>query len=136
MKMNYETPEKFRILFYNSKMPVRRVKENLHRYGFNEISFADKQDEVINTANGADTQVIVLNHHAWNDPHTPAFLFELRKSSDVPVVVWSDDLNELISRKLLSFKNTYTLRLSDGFISLTEILQRIQMKTQNPALWV
>jgi len=112
------------------------VKENLSRYGFNELSFISEDNDVINTVKGLDPQVIIVNHHAWNEPHTPELLQELRKSHDTPVIVWSDDLTEFISRKLLSFRNTYTLRLSDGFISLTEILQRIEMKIKNPALCV
>ncbi|MCX6290637.1 MAG: hypothetical protein NT126_02605 [Bacteroidetes bacterium] len=136
MKLNFEGGEKFKILFYNSKIPTRRVKENLSRYGFRELVFLSEENDVVNSVKGLDPQVIIVSHHAWNDPHTPALLQELRKSHDTPVIIWSDDLTEFISRKLLSFKNTYTLRFSDGFISLTEILQRIEMKVKNPRLWV
>ena len=45
-------------------------------------------------------------------------------------------LGGAIAAGVLSFKNTYTLRLSDGFSALTEVLQRIEMKIKNPALWV
>lgn len=136
MKTIFQPQDKFRILFYNSKISSRKVKENLKRYGFLELLFVTDESDLINTVKGLDPQVIIVTHQAWNDPHTPVLLQELRKSLDTPVIIWSDDLTEFISRKLLAFKNTYTLRLSDGFISLTEILQRIEMKIKNPKLWV
>ena len=136
MKLNFKNPGKFSILFYNSKIPAKKVKDNLNRYGFEELHFVTDENDLVNTAKGLGAQVIVLSHHAWNDPHTPLLLEKLRKSLDIPVIIWSDDLTEFVSRKLLSFKNTYTLRFADGFISLTEILQRIEMKIKNPRLWV
>ncbi len=136
MKMTFASTEKFRILFYNSKIPTRKVKENLSRFGFQEILFATDESDMTNTVKGLDPQVIIVNHQSWDDSSTPLLLRQLRKSNDVPVIIWSDDITELVSRQLLSFKNTYTLRLSDGFISLTEVLQRIEMKVKNPALWV
>jgi hypothetical protein len=135
MKLNFRS-KKFRILIYNSTLPIRKVKENLSRYGFDDVVFVTAEDLLVNTVKGLDPGVVIIHHHSWNDPHTPALIKELRKSCDVPVLIWSEDLNELISRKLLSFKNTYTLRISDGLISLTEILQRIEMKIRYPALWV
>lgn len=136
MKLNSDSTMPFRILVYNSKIPVRKVKENLNQYGFNNITFVSDENDIINTVKGINPQVIIVSHQAWNDAHTPPLMQELRKSHDTPVIIWSDDLTELISRKLISFKNTYTLRLSDGFISLSEVLQRIEMKFKNPALWV
>ena len=134
--MNSGSRHKFRILIYNSTLPNPKVKENLHRYGYGDIVFITAEDLLINTVNGLDPRVIIIHHHAWNDPHTPALIKELRKSCDTPVIIWSDDLNELISRKLLAYKNTYTLRTADGFIALAEVLQRIELKTKNPSLWV
>lgn len=136
MKRIFQTQDKFRILFYNSKIPARKVKENLNRYGFLELLFVTEGSDLINTVKGLDPQVIIVTQQGWNDSHASMFLQELRKIYDTPVIIWSDDLTEFISRKLLAFKNTYTLRLSDGFISLTEILQRIEMKIKNPKLWV
>ncbi len=136
MKLPLESRQNFRILFYNSKIPTRRVKENLNRYGFNEITFVEDADALVNTVNGLNPKAVIFNHHAENTFHTPVLLDTLRKSSSVPVIIWSDELTEQTSRKFLSYKNTYILRLSDGFVSLTEILQRIELKTKNPALWV
>ena len=70
------------------------------------------------------------------DALTATLLQRLRKFCKTPVIVWCDELSDLTSRKLLAFKNTYTLRTSDGLISLSEVLHRIEMKTTNPALWV
>lgn len=136
MKLTFRSHNKFRILIYNSTLPNPKVKENLNRYGYIDIVFVTAEDLLINTVMGLDPGVIIIHHHAWNDPHTPALIKELRKSCDIPVIVWSDDLNELISRKLLSNKNTYTLRTTDGFIALAEVLQRVEMKKKNPSLWV
>ena len=126
----------FRVLIYNSRIPVRRVKENLNPHGFHDVVFISDESDLINSVKGLDPQAIVINHQVWNDPHTPVLMQQLRKFSDTPVIIWGDELNEFVSRKLLSFKNTYTLQLSDGFISLTEVLQRIEMKHKNPGLWV
>jgi len=134
--MTFTDTEKFSILFYNSKIPNRRVKENLNRHGFSQVKFMTDESDVTNTVNGLDPQVLIVNHHSWNDSTTPLLLQNLRKSNDIPVIIWSDDINEFVSQKVLSFKNTYTLRLSDGFSALTEVLQRIEMKIKNPALWV
>ena len=134
--MTFTDTEKFSILFYNSKIPNRRVKENLNRYGSNQVKFMTDENNVTNTLNGLDPQVLIVHHHLWNESTTPLLLQNLRKSNDIPVIIWSDDINEFVSQKVLSFKNTYTLRLSDGFSALTEVLQRIEMKIKNPALWV
>jgi len=134
--MSFEPPKNFRILFFNSKIPSRRVKENLKRFGFNDVIFSDDENSVVNTMRGLQPQVIILNHRAWDEQSTPSFIKRLRESLETPVIVWSDELSEISSRLILSCKNAYTLRFSDGFISLTEILQRIEMKAKNPALWV
>jgi len=136
MKVNFTPPEKMRVLIYNSKIPTRKVKETLRRSGFPELLFITEENDLINTVKGLDPEVIILNHQDWNDQKIPALLQELRKSHDTPVIIWSNDLTEFVSRKFLSFKNTYTLRLSDGFISLVEILRRIELKIKNPGLWV
>lgn len=128
--------EKFGILFYNLRVPTRKVRENLNRNGFNQLLFMTDESDVTNTVKGLDPQVIIVNHQSWNDSTTPILLQTLRKTHDIPVIIWSDDISEFVSQKVLSFKNTYTLRLSDGFSALTEVLQRIEMKIKNPALWV
>jgi hypothetical protein len=134
--MNFASQNKFRILFYNSKISAVKVKENLNRYGFEELLFIAEENDLINSVKGLDPKVIVVNHHDCNNSNVPALLQELRKSFDTPVIIWCENMSEFTSRKLLSFRNTYTLNVSDGFISLTEILQRIEMKTRNPKLWV
>jgi len=129
-------PSSFRVLFYNSRIPARRVKENLNRQGMQDLVFISDESDLINSVKGLDPQVIVLNHREWNDLQTPLLLKRLRKFSDIPVIIWNDGLNETVSQKLLSFKNTYTLRLGDGFECLTEVLERIEMKLKYPNLWV
>jgi len=129
-------PFPFRVLFYNSRTPVRRIKENLNQRGVNDLVFISDESDFINSVKGLDPQVIVINHSTGNDLHTPLLVKQLRKLSDMPVLIWSDELSEIVSQKLLSFKNTYTLRLSDGFDCLTEVLERIELKIKFPNLWV
>ncbi len=137
MKMNFELQDKFRILFYNLKMPVRRVKEKL-RNNQNplELFFVSGESDLINSVKGLEPHAIIINHQDCNDSNVPSILKELRISLDTPVIIWCGNMNEFTSRKLLSFKNTYTLNVADGFVALNEVLQRIEMKIKNPAIWV
>ncbi len=136
MDILLDPQQKLRVLFYNLKMPVRRAKENMSRYGFKDLVFVSDESDLVNCVKGLDPHVIIINHHPWNESHTPALVEQLRATIETPVIIWSDNISEFVSRKLLSFKNTYTLRLSDGFVSLTEVLQRIEMKINNPGVWM
>ena len=137
MKMNFEMPSKFRIMFYNLKMPVRKVKEKLRSQQDSlELLFVSGENDLINSVKGLEPQAIIINHHDCNDSNVPSILRELRQSLDTPVIIWCGNMNEFTARKLLSFKNTYTLNVADGFVALNEVLQRIDMKIKNPAIWV
>ena len=135
--MNFELQDKFRIMFYNLKMPVRRVKEKLrNNHNALELLFVSGESDLINSAKGLEPQAIIINHHDCNDSNVPSILLELRKSLDTPVIIWCGNMSELTSRKLLSFKNTYTLNVADGFVALNEVLRRIELKIKNPSVWV
>ncbi len=135
--MNFELQEKFRIMFYNLKMPVRRVKEKLKdSRATMELLFVSGESDLINSVRGLEPQAIIINHQDCNDSNVPEILQELRKSIDTPVIIWCGNMSEFTSRKLLAFKNTYTLNVADGFVALNEVLSRIEMKIKNPAIWV
>jgi hypothetical protein len=136
MKIRNIMPDKFRILFYNSKFSPVKVNDSLNRYGFRDFHFITAENDFVNTTKGLEPEVIVINQVDCNDSNVPALLTELRKTHDTPVIIWCENMSEFTTRKLLSFRHTYILNLSDGFISLIEILQRIEMKTKNPKLWV
>lgn len=137
MKMNFELHDKFRILFYNLKMPVRKVKEKLkNNQNPLELLFVSGESDLINSVKGLEPHAIIINHHDCNDSNVPSILRELRLSLDTPVIIWCGNMNEFTARNLLSFKNTYTLNVADGFVALNEVLQRIEMKIKNPAIWV
>jgi len=137
MKVNFELQEKFRIMFYNLKMPVRKVKEKLnYNRESHELLFVSGESDLINSVKGLEPRAIIINHHDCNDSNIPTILQELRMSIDTPVIIWCGNMNEFTSRKFLSFKNTYTLNVSDGFSALNEVLHRIELKIKNPAIWV
>jgi hypothetical protein len=137
MKMNFELQDKFRIMFYNLKMPVRKVKEKLRENRASmELLFVSGENDLINSVKGLEPQAIIINHHDCNDSNVPTILQGLRMTLDTPVIIWCGNMNEFTARKFLSFKNTYTLNVADGFGALNEILHRIEMKIKNPAIWV
>jgi hypothetical protein len=136
MKMNFESQKKFRLLFYNLQMPVRRVKEKLINRNAYELLFVSGENDLVNSAKGLEPDAIIINHHDCNDSNVPEILQHLRSSLNVPVIIWCGNMNEFTSRKFLSFKNTYTLNVKDGFVALNEILFRIEMKIKNPEIWV
>jgi DNA-binding response OmpR family regulator len=128
--------EAFKVLIYDASIAsVNSTKDKVLTSGFYDVLSETDLKECIGTILEQNPQVLITDHRANDGLNAFDNISRLRQLSDIPVIIWGNRLPEKTEHSLLALKKVYTLCSKDGIFTLRDLLQRLKMMRNDPALW-